>query len=155
MKLVCTLVCLVTGLVIVSKCLNTSTETVLTVYRPDCSTQIFVLSRHIQSGRSFCFSRRPKGKGGTVLYPNVSCHSKLLIITLLLLSGDVETNPGPDSTSSTFPCGHCEVDANWTNGGIACDNCDIWYHRDCADMNLSSFNRLANTSLIWICEHCN
>ena len=113
-----------------------------------------------------------------LLYPIVSKHSKLLvIILLLLLAGDVETNLGPDSTlsssfpcglcevetnpgpdstlSSSFPCGLCEVDANWSNGGIACENCDRWYHKSCADLSLSSFNRLAYTSLVWICKQCN
>ena len=63
----------------------------------------------------------------------------LLIVTLLLLAGDVEVNPGPGGSS--LPCGLCEIDANWSNGGIACEHCDVWYHRDCAHLNLSSFNR--------------
>ena len=48
----------------------------------------------------------------------------------------------------------CEVDANWSNGGIACESCDVWYHRSCADLNMSSFNRLAFSSRIWICAKC-
>ena len=48
-------------------------------------------------------------------------------MTLLLLAGDVEVNPGPGGSS--FPCGLCEIDANWLNGGIACEHCDVWYHR--------------------------
>ena len=47
--------------------------------------------------------------------------NKLLPITVLLLAGDIETNPGPEVVQNTFPCGLCEVDANWSNGGIACD----------------------------------
>ena len=42
--------------------------------------------------------------------------NKLLIVTLLLLAGDVEVNPGPGGSS--FPCGLCDIDANWSNGGI-------------------------------------
>ena len=52
------------------------------------------------------------------------------------------------------PCGMWEIDANWSNGGIACEHCDVWYHRDCASLNLSSFNRLAYLSRIWICYKC-
>ena len=58
------------------------------------------------------------------------------------LSKDVEVNPGPGGSS--FPCGLCEIYANWLNGGIACEHCDVWYHMDCARLNLSSFNRLAS-----------
>ena len=70
----------------------------------------------------------------------------------LLLAGDVEVNPGPGGSS--FPCGLCEIEANWSNGGIACEHCDVWYHRNCARLNLSSFNRLASPSRIWICYKC-
>ena len=177
-SLVHTLVCLLTGLLVIMKCQNISSRSISSSCHPDNFYQIFVLSVHIQRSRSFCFFRRPKVRGGIVLlYPIVSKHSKLLVITLLLLlAGDVETNPGPDSTlSSSFPCGLCEVDANWSNGGIACENCDRWYHKRCAlshcpftlgannnnnnkrcaDLSLSSFNRLANTSLVWICKQCN
>ena len=73
-------------------------------------------------------------------------------MTLLLLAGGVEVNPGPGGSS--FPCGLCEIDANWSNGGIACEHCDVWYHRDCARLNLSSFNRLASPSRIRICYKC-
>ena len=142
------------------KCQSISSRSFSTICHPDNFSQIFVLSVHIQRSRSFFFSRRPKvrGGGGTVLlYPTVSKHSKLLVMTLLLLlAGDVETNLGPDSTlSSSFPCGLCGVDANWLNGGIACENCDRWYHKSCADLSLSSFNRMANTSLVWVRKQCN
>ena len=80
--------------------------------------------------------------------------NKLLTITVLLLAGDIETNPGPEVVQNTFPCGLCEVDANWSEGGIACESCDVWYHRSCADLNMSSFNRLASSSRIWICAKC-
>ena len=78
--------------------------------------------------------------------------NKLLIVTMLLLVGDVEVNPGPGGSS--ILCGLCEIDANWSNGGIVCEHCDVWYHRDCARLNLSSFNRLASPSRIWICYKC-
>ena len=68
------------------------------------------------------------------------------MVTQLLLARDVEVNPGPGGSS--FLCGLCEIDANWSNGGIACEHCDDW---DCARLNLSSFNRLASPSRIWIC----
>ena len=88
------------------------------------------------------------------LFLTGSNFNKLLTITVLLLAGDIETNPGPEVVQNTFPCGLCEVDANWSNGGIACESCDVWYHRSCADLNMSSFNRLGSSSQIWICAKC-
>ena len=88
------------------------------------------------------------------LFLTGSNSNKLLTITVLLLAGDIETNPGPEVVQNTFPCGLCEVDANWSEGGIACESCDVWYHRSCADLNMSSFNRLASSSRIWICAKC-
>ena len=88
------------------------------------------------------------------LFLTGSNSNKLLTITVLLLAGDIETNPGPEVVQNTFPCGLCEVDANWSNSGIACESCDVWYHRSCADLNMSSFDRLASSSRIWICAKC-
>ena len=51
-------------------------------------------------------------------------------------------------------CRHSMRDVNWSNGGIAGEHCAVWYHRDCARLNLSSFNRLAALSRIWICYKC-
>ena len=88
------------------------------------------------------------------LFLTGSNSNKLLTITVLLLARDIETNPGPEVVQNTFPCKLCEVDANWSEGGIACESCDVWYHRSCADLNMSSFNRLASSSQIWICAKC-
>ena len=88
------------------------------------------------------------------LFLTGSNSNKLLTITVLLLAGDIETNPGPEVVQNTFPCGLCEVDANWSNGGIACESCDVWYHSSCADLNMSSFNCLGFSSRNWICANC-
>ena len=98
------------------------------------------------NNRLIYFSRPSKGCKCSPLFLAGNYSNKLLIVTLLLLAGDVEVNTGPGGSS--FPCGLCEIDANWSNGGIACKHCDVWYHRDCTRLNLSSFNR------IWICYKC-
>ena len=44
----------------------------------------------------------------------------------------------------------------WGQEGIACDNCDLWYHRECMTMTSDSYHRFAdNSSLIWLCKVCN
>ena len=103
----------------------------------------------VMNNRLIYFSRPPKGCMCSPLFLAGNYFNKLLIVTLLLLAGDVEVNPGPGGSS--FPCGLCEIDANWSNAGISCEHCDVWYHRDCACLNLSSFNRVVSPSRIWIC----
>ena len=82
------------------------------------------------NNRLIYFSRPPKGCKCSPLFLAGNYSNKLL------LAGDVEVNPGPGGSS--FPCGLCEMDANWSNGGIACEHCDVWYHRDCACLNLGA-----------------
>ena len=50
----------------------------------------------------------------------------------LLLSGDIQVNPGPPT--SVYPCGVCEDPVTWNCRGVACDHCSIWYHGSCRVM---------------------
>ena len=44
---------------------------------------------------------------------------------------DIETNPEPRSPK--FACGMCRKTVTSRQCGVACDNCNTWYHtRDCA-----------------------
>ena len=53
---------------------------------------------------------------------------------LLLLSGDIATNPGP-AGESMFPCAVCQYGVNWSHKAVACDNYSIWIHKTCASMD--------------------
>ena len=69
--------------------------------------------------------------------PSVSGRDNLT----LLLSGDIDVNPGPmqhdvntaPRPTSVFPCGHCELAVNWSDDAICCDLCSIWCHQSCCD----------------------
>ena len=61
----------------------------------------------VMNNRLIYFSRAPKGCKCSPLFLAGNCSNKLLIVTLLLLAGDVEVNPGPEGSS--FPCGLCEI----------------------------------------------
>ena len=76
--------------------------------------------------------------------------STWLIILLLLLSGDVETNPGP----VRFPCGICERAVKVNQRGIQCDGCDVWLHTKCIGMSSKIYQCLAESSATWICSNC-
>ena len=82
-------------------------------------------------------------------------HCRLSLLVILLLCGDIETNPGPrHRQASIFPCGICELRVSWSEHAICCDNCDIWFHRSCIDMGQDAFNSLANKSVSWSCYRC-
>ena len=69
---------------------------------------------------------------------------------LLLLSGNIESNPGPRNIR--FPCGICHKPCTWRQASVACDNCNTWYHKSCMNMNSLNFNSLRNIS--WYCYPC-
>ena len=77
---------------------------------------------------------------------------------LILLSGQIELNPGPSSlgnqNSSIFPCGHCDLPVTWDQCGICCDTCDLWFHKNCVDMSSHTFRAFSTTNVSWICCNC-
>ena len=98
--------------------------------------------------------RRPDMRGDTI---NLIFNSALFLI---LLSGQVELNPGPPisgslNLSSIFPCGYCEDPVTWEQRGICCDSCDMWFHKDCVDMGSFTFLAYSTTNVSWICCRCN
>ena len=72
------------------------------------------------------------------------------IILSLLLSGQVEPNPGPGRPPK-YPCGECHKAVRWGRS-IACDRCDQWFHKECLDMKTVNFE--ANKELSWSCCNC-
>ena len=73
--------------------------------------------------------------------------SRRWIVNLLFLAGDLELNPGPRD-----PCGVCNKQVKWTHKAVACDNCNIWYHKSCMVMNSKIYDALSNIS--WYCCAC-
>ena len=80
--------------------------------------------------------------------------SVFLYLSLLLIcqSSDIECNPGPPK----FPCGDCGKACTWNQRRpvIACDSCDIWFHKDCIGLTSQVFDTLAFSDASWICCNC-
>ena len=75
------------------------------------------------------------------------------IILGLLLSGQVEPNPGPRPPK--YPCGKCRKAVTWGKPSIQCDHGSIWYHKGCLQMSSANFEAHVNCSeLSWICCSC-
>nr|XP_054774593.1 uncharacterized protein LOC129282754 [Lytechinus pictus] len=76
------------------------------------------------------------------------------LAVLLLLSGQVEMNPGP--SVQKYPCAMCSNDVQENDHAILCDICNHWCHISCVGISLQSYQHLANTSksFAWNCIKC-
>ena len=74
-----------------------------------------------------------------------------LWIIMLLLSGDVEVNPGPETK---WPCGICQYPVTWSQEGVACDGCELWHHKSCISLCSDDFQLLERSNIAWKCCKC-
>jgi hypothetical protein len=75
------------------------------------------------------------------------------LLIKLLLSGQVELNPGP--RSPRWPCGSCGRNVNWNSKALECDTCKTWYHTDCqGGMDTTMYNLMDISNLSWKCIKC-
>ena len=72
----------------------------------------------------------------------------LLILLLLLMSGNVHSNPGP-----IFPCFLCVGNVTWRGKSVQCCVCSKWVHLRCSQLFLYKFRALGS-SHSWICPPC-
>ena len=61
----------------------------------------------------------------------------LLILLLLLMSGNVHPNPGP-----IFPCSACAGNVTWWSKSVQCCTCSKWVHLRYLQLFLSKFRTL-------------
>ena len=73
---------------------------------------------------------------------------RLLILLLLLMSGNVYPNPGP-----IFPCSVCAGNVTWRGKSVQCCTCSKWVHLRCSQLSLSNFRALGS-SHSWSCPPC-
>ena len=85
-------------------------------------------------------------------YPSNKQSAKL-VLTLLLISWKVELNPGP--TNIKYPCGKCARAVKF-GPSIACNQCNVWYHQECAGMSSTLFECFMNATIEmqWTCIKC-
>ena len=91
-------------------------------------------------------------------FKNIASESKnvALISCLLILSGDIQTNPGPTNNARIYPCGLCELPVTSEHiDGIECDGCQVWHHRSCTELCSTEFDFLAKHYHVqWLCCKC-
>ena len=72
----------------------------------------------------------------------------LLILLLLLMSGNVHPNPG-----SIFPCSVCAGNVTWQGKSVQYCACSKWVYLRCSQLSLSIFRALGS-SHSWSCPLC-
>ena len=83
----------------------------------------------------------------------ISRYKQKHIILLLLLAGDIESNPGP-TKSNKDKCTICNKRCTMKQRAIQCDTCDNWYHASCLHMNTPIYIALGNKDASWHCLQC-
>ena len=73
---------------------------------------------------------------------------RLLILLLLLMSGNVHHNPGP-----IFPCSVCTGNVTWRGKSVQYSTCSKLVHLRCSQLSLSEFRALGS-SHSWSCPPC-
>ena len=85
--------------------------------------------------------------GLTSLYSCLSL-ARLLILLLLLMSGNVYPNP-----CSVFPCLVCAGNVTWRGRSVQCCTCSNWVHLKCSLLSFSRF-RTFGSSHSWSFPPC-
>ena len=93
----------------------------------------------------------------TLSLPCIAGSSVSTLLITLALSGDVHPHPGPALGEGIYPCGFCDLKCTWSDdnshgGAVCCDDCSMWYHRNCIDMRKSEYENLNSVS--WHCIRC-
>ena len=73
---------------------------------------------------------------------------RLLILLLLLMSGNVHPNPGP-----IFPCSVCTGNVTWRGKSVQFCACSKWVHLRCSQLSFSQFKALGSYHS-WIYPPC-
>jgi hypothetical protein len=89
-------------------------------------------------------------------HPDKLMHTLTRITLILLISGDIQTNPGPRTVKAPkYPCGACGKNVNSNQKAMECEDCLIWYHNKCMDMNDYNYEvHVQHNSYVWVCYKC-
>ena len=81
---------------------------------------------------------------------------KTILVLLLILGGDVESNPGPIK----FPCKMCQKPVANNHRAVVCDNhnCQQWVHIKCGNITPSEYEEMKGAGpskgAVWFCPAC-
>ena len=82
-----------------------------------------------------------------LIIPAVLCRRHRIVFFLLLLQGNVESNPGP----CRYPCGECSAPVK---RGVQCEACYFWLHASCIGLTIDDYQNLQSSDEPWLCQRC-
>ena len=78
-------------------------------------------------------------------------HAVMVMLVLLVLSGDVEANPGPIRHPCTI-CSKCVRNNQWAT---LCSKCGMWTHAKYCGVSISEYQNLSDCEDdLWLCPGC-
>ena len=125
---------------------------------PDNTTELFAKFSRFGLLSSSGTTLKAKNNVFGCKFPAKPTNSLNFLNLLLILSGNIERNPGPPTASKLnprkklFPCGICSKQCTWRQASVACDSCNTWFHQKCLFMCSAVFDNLHNVS--WHCCKC-
>ena len=84
---------------------------------------------------------------------NLNKAHKLYFLVIFVLSGDIQSNPGP-VFNWKYPCGKCNCPVKTNQAGIMCEVCYAWHHCKCVCIDDSEYHRLQLSDEAWCCSSC-
>ena len=137
-------------LMIVHVIVNDNTSTV------SCSNQKSTLSKNLYVMDCFTLTSLYINSTRKSLQFNTLRQSKKIVFLILLLSGDINPNPGP--VNSKTACNVCLRTVAKNHRAISCDNCDNWNHIKCKGISPKTYIEMVSLSdkdeLSYICSKC-
>ena len=76
------------------------------------------------------------------------------LFTLLILSGDIEMNPGPPQTASKVICESCVRTIAKNITPVACSNCEGLFHRKCSGITVTFHKKILQNESSYVCLDC-
>ena len=89
-----------------------------------------------------------------------SNQSSFTYAMMLILAGDIESNPRPHHAVDSrwpaqtewggiYPCAFCDLLVDWSDLAVQCDECDVWHHKSCIEMPTCEYDHIENVP--WKC----
>ena len=109
--------------------------------------------REVQLGQRITTEKR--AICSVMVAPMMKPDGRLFVYLSILVSGDIQSNPGPTRKISN-PCTVCKKGVIKSSKAVSCDECDLWTHIRCTkDISNKMYDELTSLpNFSYICVPC-